>query len=193
MGNRNSSKINSTEAHDDNKRKTKKDIQLQLEYIIMRWYRQCNINTILPKQIINDIIISQYIFQEIFCNEYETPNRRAVRDTSAIKSIKNYDNKQLSYDYRFELICIGEANTGKTSIADKWTKDIFIEQPVPSFRALYNQKIIKVYNECNKKYYSVQLRIWDTCGQERFGTLPSYYFQQKDALLLVYDIIMVND
>ena len=56
MGARNSTENKSIKLLNDNKRKTKKEIQWQLYLIIMRWYRQCNIKTILPKQIINDIL-----------------------------------------------------------------------------------------------------------------------------------------
>ena len=71
------------------------------------------------------------------------------------------DTPDDSYDYLFKLICIGEANVGKTTFLHQYIHDTFA-----NFRSTIGVDIFKkqLISRDNQR---ILLQLWDTAGQVR--------------------------
>ena len=66
-----------------------------------------------------------------------------------------------SYDYLFKLLCVGEANVGKTTFLHQYIHDNFA-----NFRSTVGIDIFEKHltNDENQR---ILLQLWDTAGQVR--------------------------
>ena len=81
----------------------------------------------------------------------------------------------------FKIITIGNSGVGKTSIFARFLYDIFEQNLLSTIGINYTSKNINLNN--GKK---IQLKLFDTAGQERFQSLSKSYFRNADAVLFVY-------
>eukprot|EP00826_Nyctotherus_ovalis_P039098 TRINITY_DN3729_c0_g2_i2.p1 TRINITY_DN3729_c0_g2~~TRINITY_DN3729_c0_g2_i2.p1 ORF type:complete len:221 (+),score=59.63 TRINITY_DN3729_c0_g2_i2:148-810(+) len=90
------------------------------------------------------------------------------------------DRKTIS----IKIALLGDSGVGKTSILQRYCYDTF-DTEVPATEVASFKKSI-LYSS-NKKT-EVQLKIWDTAGQETYRSLAPFYCKDADAVMLVYDI-----
>ena len=83
----------------------------------------------------------------------------------------------------FNVITLGESNVGKTSIIKRYLYNKFDEMALPTIGINSGFKEIKLKNNEN-----IILKIIDTAGQERFGSLSKNYFKNADAVLFVFSL-----
>ena len=124
--------------------------------------------------------------------------------TNSFNLTMNYDREYISMDefnekedilarsqidiknlevFEYKLILIGEPGVGKTSIMSKFVSNEF--QSIYSSTIGVEFKLKDIYvnnNQCAK------LKIWDTCGQEKFRSITRQYFKNSDGVLLVFDL-----
>lgn len=79
---------------------------------------------------------------------------------------------------KYKIVLLGNCTVGKTSIADRLTKNIFYDYTETTIGAAYS--LLKKGN--------INMDLWDTAGQERYMSLMPMYFRSADILLLVYDL-----
>jgi GTPase SAR1 family protein len=89
----------------------------------------------------------------------------------------NYLDKKIM---RFKVILIGDAAVGKTSILQRFIHN--------KFKIEYNCTIgvdywVKSLNLDSDN--TVDLQIWDTCGQERFKTITRQYYRDTHGKLQI--------
>ncbi len=84
-----------------------------------------------------------------------------------------------------KVVLIGESSVGKTSIINRFTKEKYNPNEVSSLSASYTEKSIEL-NEYEGKI--VKFDIWDTAGQERFRSIGKIFYNDANAVVLVYDI-----
>lgn len=82
----------------------------------------------------------------------------------------------------FKVVLIGDAFVGKTSLINRFYRDIFNEEESPTIAAAYLQIPVNV------KGKTVKLNIWDTAGHERFHCIVPLYARTADTLIIVFDI-----
>ena len=82
----------------------------------------------------------------------------------------------------FSIGTFGEGRVGKTCILKRYLKNTFDDEELSTTSAS-NFEHIEEYN--NQNY---TLSIYDTAGQERYGTLTNQYINGLNGLFLVYDI-----
>ena len=87
-----------------------------------------------------------------------------------------------SADYEFQVITVGDCAVGKTSIILRFAEGVFDETLTTIASLDWTKKTLE-YNG-----YSVYLRLIDTSGQEKHGTLTNQYCRHGDAILLCYDV-----
>ena len=85
----------------------------------------------------------------------------------------------------FKIVLLGESGVGKTSIIQRYTKDKFEDEQIPTKCASFDTKIIKL-DEFIESY--IKLNIWDTAGQEKYRALSKIFYKDASAAILVYDI-----
>ena len=93
-------------------------------------------------------------------------------------------------EIEYKVIMLGKEGSGKTSFFKKLTTGIFPEKTISTIRL--ERKIISQKLEINNKGKIQErnfiIKLYDTLGQERFGTLTNSYYKGSDGILLVYDI-----
>ena len=89
------------------------------------------------------------------------------------------DNKPHS----FKLIVLGDSGVGKTSLSNRQSSGLFTFQMTPTVGTTHMKTIVEVDNQ------KVELKIWDTAGQEKFASLVSMYARGANVCLLVASFI----
>jgi small GTP-binding protein len=82
-----------------------------------------------------------------------------------------------------KIVLLGDQNVGKSSIAQRYCKNLFTGQHVATIGGAYLQQKVVLNNGVTIKYH-----IWDTGGQERFRSMANLYYRDASAAVLTYDI-----
>jgi len=86
------------------------------------------------------------------------------------------------YDLNFKIIVIGNSGVGKSSITNKATKNIFIQDYTPTIGFEFFSFNVKLDNKI------IKLQIWDTCGQELYRSLITNFYKNSSLAIIVYSI-----
>ena len=81
------------------------------------------------------------------------------------------------------LIVIGNAGVGKTSLMFKYVKDIFRQETNATVGIDYLQK-----KYTSKSGQKCKFKIWDTAGQERYRSLVSSHFKDANGVILCFGL-----
>ena len=81
-----------------------------------------------------------------------------------------------------KIILVGDSSVGKTSLLLKYTEGGFEENYMSTIGVDFKLKSIVVNN------YKVNLKIMDTCGQERFKSLNKNFYSSADGIMFVFDV-----
>lgn len=82
-----------------------------------------------------------------------------------------------------KVILIGNTSTGKTSIVDRYIKNIFDEKPRATIAANFSYKIIK------KEERFFRLQFWDIPGQDRSPSLTSIFCRDAQGIVFCCDAL----
>ena len=85
--------------------------------------------------------------------------------------------------YKFKVILLGDPAVGKTSLCIQFTDNSFS----PNYKCTINAEL-KVKTISLDKTTMAELKLWDTCGQEKFRSMTRNYYNDTDGVLLLYDI-----
>ncbi|XP_031380879.1 ras-related protein RABB1b [Punica granatum] len=88
----------------------------------------------------------------------------------------------MSYDYLFKYIIIGDTGVGKSCLLLQFTDKRF--QPVHDLTigVEFGARMVTIDGR------PIKLQIWDTAGQESFRSITRSYYRGAAGALLVYDI-----
>ena len=90
------------------------------------------------------------------------------------------DNKPEKFDFEFKIIRLGNSGAGKTSIMNRFVKDVFDEYQLTTLGNAFSFRTIKVNNS------NIKLNFIDISGQEKFRTLSISYFRHVDVVLFIF-------
>ncbi len=86
-----------------------------------------------------------------------------------------------------KIALIGDGGTGKTSYFNRVTMG---DHPEYKFSKVYDAT--RGCNICQIEYmigkYTITLHLFDTAGQEKYGTLRDSYLMGVDGIILMYDL-----
>ena len=88
----------------------------------------------------------------------------------------------MNYDVKCQLLIIGNSNVGKTSIITRFTNGTFSQNYLATVGVDNYTKIETIDNK------NVQIKLWDTAGQEKYKSLTKSFFRGAEGVILVYDI-----
>ena len=97
-------------------------------------------------------------------------NNNLTQDTSSIK-----------------VVLVGESNTGKTSIINRFCSDIFNEETHVTVGCSCLSRTIEV-----PPFQKVKLKIWDTAGQETYRSINKIFYKEAKIVIFVYDITNIK-
>ena len=83
-----------------------------------------------------------------------------------------------------KVVLLGNSAVGKTSIINRYTKNIFKDNMMTTPGPNFAIKDVEFPEE--KKI--IKFEIWDTAGQERFRSLAKSFYNNAASCVLVYDI-----
>ena len=85
-----------------------------------------------------------------------------------------------------KVTMVGSVGVGKSSIVNRYTKNIYEPQSKSTVGANYCKKELVI----NKKM--VLLDIWDTAGQEKFHSMGRHFYKNSNIVVIVYDITNIT-
>ena len=88
----------------------------------------------------------------------------------------------MTYDEKIQIIMIGESGVGKTSLIRRYTNNIFNSNHLETIGIEFYNKEEKIDNKI------IQIKFWDTAGQEIFHSLTKNFYRKADGIIIVYDI-----
>ncbi len=81
-----------------------------------------------------------------------------------------------------KVTLIGDSSVGKTSIINRYCKNIYDQNLASTLGANYCQKIIE------KDGKNIRLDLWDTAGQEKYRAIGRHFYRESYIVCLVFDI-----
>ena len=84
-----------------------------------------------------------------------------------------------------KFILIGNTEVGKTSLFHRYSNKEFVQQIATIGVEFERKKMI-----IDKK--EIEVKIFDTAGQERFRNIVKQYYQGSDIILIVFDVNQLN-
>ena len=86
------------------------------------------------------------------------------------------------YSHIFKIFLLGENAVGKTKILFQFVKNTFTKSYLSTIGIDLGSKVIHVSDKI------IQLKIWDSAGQERYRSIPMGMLKDADGIVLVYDV-----
>ena len=81
-----------------------------------------------------------------------------------------------------KTVIVGDSSVGKTSLVYRYTEGKFLEDYTSTIGVEFRIKKFEYQG------FQINLKIWDTTGQERFHSITKSFFNNTDGILFVYDI-----
>lgn len=116
------------------------------------------------------------------CSTGKKPNEKKPNSTLKLKT-ESASSKDDSKPIEAKIVLLGDQNVGKSSIAQRFCKNLFTGQYVVTIGGAYLQQKLVLSNGAVIKFH-----IWDTGGQERFRSMANLYYQDAAAAILTYDV-----
>ena len=88
----------------------------------------------------------------------------------------------MSTDETVKIITLGESSVGKTSILAKYVDDIFDINMISTLGVDFKRKTEIIDNK------QINIKVWDTAGQECFRNIQKIYYHNTEGVLLVFDL-----
>ena len=82
---------------------------------------------------------------------------------------------------------LGDVAVGKTSIVTRFVDNEFKSTYHCTVGVEYKVKSLKL-----DPYTNVNLKIWDTCGEEKYRTITRQYYRDTNGVVLVFDLTNKN-
>ncbi|OMJ71854.1 hypothetical protein SteCoe_29824 [Stentor coeruleus] len=101
-----------------------------------------------------------------------------INKNSMTNEVKSHVN---NYDYFMNLIIIGDSGTGKSSLLLRYSDDVFSESYISTIGIDFKVCSLKIEEK------NLEIKIWDTAGDEKFRTITFYYYKNAHVIMIVYD------
>ena len=85
--------------------------------------------------------------------------------------------------YKLKLILLGDSGVGKTSLLSRYMDESFIASKPCTVTADYKIKSLKIDDST-----TVEITIWDTCGQEKYRAMTRQFFKDAHGIILMFDV-----
>lgn len=93
------------------------------------------------------------------------------------------DNKHnTNYSFIFKIILIGNSNTGKTSLINRYINNTFEDKYMCTVGVDFMMKKVQVDN------IDLKLQIWDTAGMEKYKQITTSYYRGAQVAVVVFDL-----
>ena len=121
-------------------------------------------------------------------NKIDKNNTKEQNENSNINNNnnKNITNTNFTYQFIFKIILIGDSNTGKTSLINRFINKRFEDKYHCTIGVDFLMKKIYIDNTL------IKLQIWDTAGMEKYKQITSSYYRGAQACIVVFDLTNIE-
>ena len=98
--------------------------------------------------------------------------------------MKNLNEYAETFGNDLKVILVGNASTGKTSIVDRYIKNIFINKKEATIAPNSLSKLIR------KNNVIYRLHIWDIPGQDKSPALTSVFCKDSHGIIFCCDALV---
>ena len=119
--------------------------------------------------------------QSLYINR-DDPAMDIINDKEDFVAKSEMDLKNLEV-FEYKIILIGDPGVGKTSIMTKFVSNEFQNTYLSTIGVEFKLKEIYINNNT-----CARLKIWDTCGQEKFRAITRQYFKNSEGVFIVFDL-----
>lgn len=91
-----------------------------------------------------------------------------------------------NYDYIAKMVLIGDGQSGKTSLAERFCHGIFTDSYQMTVGANFYSEMVQIENN------NVKLQIWDLAGQPRFEVVRTEFYRGAMICLAIFDLTRYN-
>eukprot|EP01083_Nonionella_stella_P263392 894805_1 len=146
----------------------------QMYYIIVYWLKR---NQIIEfANCLIDLIINVYAFQEIF--SFEHMIRLKFPIAKSLLLLRKYNHE---FDYVFNVMLIGNAGVGKSSLLKQFVDHSFSSDYISTIGIDFKSKVVET------EITRIKLKLWEAAGGERFQEIfAKTYYRNLHGILLVY-------
>ena len=85
--------------------------------------------------------------------------------------------------YSIKIILLGDVSVGKTAIINRYIDGKFDDNYSCTINVQSRKKKISFNQDI-----SIEMSIWDTCGEEKYRALTRQYYRESNGILLVFDL-----
>lgn len=96
------------------------------------------------------------------------------------------NNNNKPYSYIFKIILIGDSNCGKTSLINRYVKNLFSNNYICTIGVDFMMKNLMINSEM------IKLQIWDTAGMEKYKQITTSYYRGAQAAIICFDLSSKN-
>ena len=93
---------------------------------------------------------------------------------------------QMSREYSFKFLLVGNSAVGKTSIVRRLCLDDYMEDQQSTIGVEF------MTHSLNIDGINIKLQIWDTAGQERYQSVGKAYYRNAIGVLIVFSLTDIN-
>ena len=90
----------------------------------------------------------------------------------------------MNFKKNTQLIILGEAVIGKSSMLNRYCNDLFNEEHLATLGIEFAQKKYKL----RKDGTEITVKVWDTAGQERFRTITTSFYRRANGVIIAFDL-----
>jgi len=110
-----------------------------------------------------------------------------TKNTVASTSNNGNASQEVKKEKPRNIVLIGDSGVGKSSLLFRFVSDMFTEDE-HELRDKTTVGTDYVPRKITVSGKEIEIRIWDTGGQERYATMTQSYYRQSDCVICVYDV-----
>ena len=85
--------------------------------------------------------------------------------------------------HELKIILLGDVSVGKTAMFNRFVDNTFTDQYASNIGAAFKIKMIYLNENTG-----AELKIWDTCGSEKFRAVTRQYYQDTHGAIILFDL-----
>ena len=113
--------------------------------------------------------------------EYACPRRRQVNFNVRVREACREEMMNMSLKV-VKSIVIGDLSVGKSSMVNRYCRNLFEMDYKPTIGVEYE---VKKYQVLNQEFH---LQLWDTSGEERFKCITGAYYRGANIIIVAFDL-----
>lgn len=98
-------------------------------------------------------------------------------------SLASSTRNNITREYLFKILVIGELATGKTSFIKRYVHQFFSDHYRATIGVDFALKVLE-WDENTL----IRLQLWDIAGQERFGNMTRVYYKEAVGAFIAFDV-----